>query len=149
MSICTHQKYIRDMNFENMRILIFLIIILALIGIFKVCVLDRHIDFQYLTRNLNVDFILDKKPSNWFESNAADERSLLEIELYCISKLAVITSRYFYTLRNLRFLVRYWKSIWRSKTHTLKMPIKAKMIIKNIKMSMHSQNSCLENTFDV
>ncbi len=36
-----------------MRILMFLIIILALIGIFKVCVLDRHIDFQFLPSNLN------------------------------------------------------------------------------------------------
>ncbi len=43
-------------------------------------------------------YFLVSLPSYCLDFNAADERSLLEIVLYCISKLAVITSRYFYIL---------------------------------------------------
>ena len=47
-------------------------------------------------------YFLVSLPSYCLDFNAADERSLLEIVLYCISKLAVITSRY------LLYFWSYW-----------------------------------------
>merc|ERR1712074_46299 len=51
---------------------------------------------MFLILSASLIIFLVSLPSYCLGFNAADERSLLEIVLYCISKLAVITSRYFY-----------------------------------------------------